>query len=104
MFRAAEAIEKGIAEVFDSHDCAGHVTRLGARIAYDPFSRRASSGRESLAAINDDADRLIHLYMLNRGVLLTPFQNMCLVAPQTGNDDINRHTNNLDNLLSELRN
>jgi glutamate-1-semialdehyde 2,1-aminomutase len=45
---------------------------------------------------------LLHLYMLNRGLLLTPFQNMCLVAPQTNDDDVALHTRLLDDLLGEL--
>jgi glutamate-1-semialdehyde 2,1-aminomutase len=102
MFRAAEAIEQDVAEVMDKHGCKGHVTRLGARVAYDPFSRASSSGREAMAATDETFDRLLHLYMLNRGLLLTPFQNMCLVAPQTSDDDVALHTRLLDDLLGEL--
>jgi glutamate-1-semialdehyde 2,1-aminomutase len=28
-------------------------------------------------------DRLIHLWALNRGILLTPFHNMALMSPAT---------------------
>ena len=102
MFRAAEAIERGVAEVMEKHRCAGHVTRLGARVAYDPFSQASANGRDSMAVTNEAFDRLLHLFMLNRGLLLTPFQNMCLVAPQTNTDDVDRHTRLLDELLAEL--
>ena len=30
--------------------------------------------------------------MLNRGVLMTPFHNMALMAPQTTAADVDRHT------------
>lgn len=102
MFDAAEAIERGVEDVLAQHGSVGHVIRLGARVAYDPFTSAAASGRESMAATNEEADRLLHLYMLNRGVLLTPFQNMCLVAPQTSDADTALHTTVLDELLSEL--
>jgi glutamate-1-semialdehyde 2,1-aminomutase len=102
MFRAAEAIETGVAEAMEQHGCRGHVTRLGARVAYDPFSLASTSGRDAMAATNETFDRLLHLYMLNRGLLLTPFQNMCLVAPQTSGDDVALHTRLLDDLLGEL--
>jgi glutamate-1-semialdehyde 2,1-aminomutase len=102
MFDASGAIEKGVEEVLAQHGSVGHVIRLGARVAYDPFTSAAASGRESMAATNEAADRLLHLYMLNRGVLLTPFQNMCLVAPQTGDDDTALHAKLLDDLLGEL--
>ncbi len=103
MFRAAEGIERGVEEVFAQHGCQGQINRLGARVAYDAFAPAAKNGRESLASIDDEADRLLHLYMLNRGLLLTPFQNMCLVAPQTSDTDVALHTQLLDDLLAELR-
>ncbi|MEM7122717.1 MAG: transaminase [Pseudomonadota bacterium] len=103
MIDAAEAIETGVADVLAKHGCDGHVVRLGARVAYDPFGKAMTNGRDALAAIDDRFDHLLHLYMLNRGVLLTPFQNMCLVAPQTARSDVDRHSGLLDDLLTALR-
>ena len=37
-------------------------------------------------------DRLIHLYALNRGILLTPFHNMALMSPATTEADVDLHT------------
>ena len=102
MFRAAEGIERGVQEVFEKHGCRGQINRLGARVAYDAFATPAKNGREALASIDEDSDRLLHLFMLNRGLLLTPFQNMCLVAPQASDADVALHTQLLDELLSEL--
>ena len=42
--------------------------------------------------MDDDLDRYMHLAALNRGILLTPFHNMALIAPQTTAADIDRHT------------
>ncbi len=103
MMEAAEAIEAGVGDVLARHECDGHVIRLGARVAYDPFSKTTSNGRDAMAATDELFDRLLHLFMLNRGVLLTPFQNMCLVAPQTARSDIERHSGLLDDLLTALR-
>jgi glutamate-1-semialdehyde 2,1-aminomutase len=33
----------------------------------------------------------LHLYLANRGVLLTPFHNMALMCPTTTKDDVDRH-------------
>ena len=46
------------------------------------------------AAASGDAllDRLIHLWALNRGILLTPFHNMALMSPATTEADVDRHT------------
>jgi glutamate-1-semialdehyde aminotransferase len=34
----------------------------------------------------------MHLYALNRGILLTPFHNMALMSPATTNGDVDYHT------------
>jgi glutamate-1-semialdehyde 2,1-aminomutase len=46
--------------------------------------------------------RLTHLYALNRGVLLTPFHNMALIAPQATEADIDRHTTLFGAMAAEL--
>ena len=33
--------------------------------------------------MDGEVEQLLHLYLLNRGVLITPFHNMMLVSPQT---------------------
>ncbi|MDQ2623013.1 MAG: aspartate aminotransferase family protein, partial [Actinomycetota bacterium] len=39
-----------------------------------------------------ELDGLLHLYMLNRGVLLTPFHMMALMSPATTEEHVDRHT------------
>ena len=34
----------------------------------------------------------MHLAALNRGILMTPFHNMALMAPQATAADVDRHT------------
>ncbi len=34
----------------------------------------------------------MHLFTLNRGILMTPFHNMALMAPSTTAEDVDRHT------------
>jgi glutamate-1-semialdehyde 2,1-aminomutase len=34
----------------------------------------------------------MHLYALNRGILLTPFHNMALMCPATTEADVDTHT------------
>ncbi len=41
-------------------------------------------------------------YALNRGVLLTPFHNMALVAPQATVADIDRHTQVFGEMAAEI--
>jgi glutamate-1-semialdehyde 2,1-aminomutase len=37
-------------------------------------------------------DRFMHLWALNRGILMTPFHNMALMSPQTTKSDVDVHT------------
>jgi glutamate-1-semialdehyde 2,1-aminomutase len=44
----------------------------------------------------------MHLYALNRGVLLTPFHNMALMSPVTTAADIAAHTRAFTAAVGEL--
>lgn len=47
-------------------------------------------------------ERLLHLWLLNRGVLLTPFHDMLLVSPETDDAAIDRVAVLLDRFLAGL--
>jgi glutamate-1-semialdehyde 2,1-aminomutase len=44
----------------------------------------------------------MHLYALNRGVLLTPFHNMALMSPATTDADVDLHTRIFESAVREL--
>jgi glutamate-1-semialdehyde 2,1-aminomutase len=69
-----------------------HVTRLGCRAEYWFRATPPKNGGEAAASIDPDLDRYMHLAILNRGFLMTPFHNMALMAPGTPAADIDRHT------------
>src|SRR5205823_5489870 len=58
--------------------------------------------REAAAGGDEALDRFIHLYALNRGILLTPFHNMALMSPATVEADVDRHTEVFDAAAREL--
>ncbi len=47
-------------------------------------------------------ERFMHLYALNRGILLTPFHNMALMSPATTAEDIDAHTGVFREAIREL--
>jgi glutamate-1-semialdehyde 2,1-aminomutase len=49
-----------------------------------------------------ELERFMHLYAMNRGILLTPFHNMALMCPQTETDDVDKHTRVFREALNEL--
>ena len=40
--------------------------------------------------MDDALERALHLFLLNRGVVVTPFHNMLLVPPMANDADIDR--------------
>ncbi|MEV5408826.1 transaminase [Thermopolyspora sp. NPDC052614] len=76
------------------------VTQLGARTEYR-FGAPANGG-ESAAASDDDLDDYFHLYLHNRGVLMTPFHNMALMCPATTAQDVDLHTELFTAAVREL--
>ena len=76
------------------------VTQLGCRAEYR-FAE-ARNGTEAHAASDADLERYLHLHALNRGVLITPFHNMALMAPTTTAADVDRHTEVFAEAVSSL--
>ena len=73
------------------HDLPWHVQRLGCRAEYW-FCPPPRDGAAAAAAVDEDLEAFLHLWTLNRGILLTPFHNMALFSPHHTEDDVDRHT------------
>jgi glutamate-1-semialdehyde aminotransferase len=102
MIALGERFERGVAETIERHGLPWHVTRLGCRVEYLFRPDAPRTGSEAAAGGNHLLDRLIHLYALNRGILLTPFHNMALMSPATTEGDVDRHTEVFGELAAEL--
>jgi glutamate-1-semialdehyde 2,1-aminomutase len=92
MIALGERFEKGVASAIAARGLPWHATRLGCRVEYLFRLDRPRTGSEAAAGGDPLLDRLIHLYALNRGILLTPFHNMALMSPATTDEDVDRHT------------
>lgn len=68
-----------------------HVTQIGARVEYMSSPAPPRNGGEARQARDGALELLLHLYFLNRGILLTPFHNMVLLCPASTDADIARH-------------
>lgn len=88
----AERFTAGVEAVIKEHNLPWIVKQLGARAEYWFRPDPPRNGSEAAAAIDGDLDRYMHLCALNRGILMTPFHNMALIAPETKEADIDRHT------------
>lgn len=99
----AERLADGVAKVLTEHELSWHVTRIGARVEYLFSPRPPRTGGEAHLARNALLEAAIHLYLLNRGVLLTPFHNMALVCPFTRVEDVDLHDAVVDECLGALK-
>jgi glutamate-1-semialdehyde 2,1-aminomutase len=102
MIALGERFEAGVQHAVDTYGLPWHVTRLGCRVEYLFHAERARTGAQAAAAGDAALDQLIHLYALNRGILLTPFHNMALMSPATTEADVDRHTEVFDEAAREL--
>jgi glutamate-1-semialdehyde aminotransferase len=96
--RWTEGVEAGIEEA----GLPWHVTRLGCRAEYLFGPARPRNGAEAHAASNFALERYLHLFALNRGILLTPFHNMALMSPATTDEDVDLHTRVFREAVAEL--
>jgi glutamate-1-semialdehyde 2,1-aminomutase len=102
MIPIAERWTLGVAKTIAEAELPWHVTRLGCRAEY-LFARDApKNGTEAHDAMDFELERFMHLYAMNRGILLTPFHNMALMSPQTESDDVDRHTKVFREAVHEL--
>jgi glutamate-1-semialdehyde 2,1-aminomutase len=102
MIELGERFEAGVQNAIDTYDLPWHVTRLGCRVEYLFHPERSVTGAQAAAAGDEQLDKLIHLYALNRGILLTPFHNMALMSPATTEADVDRHTEVFEEAAREL--
>jgi glutamate-1-semialdehyde 2,1-aminomutase len=64
------------------------VTQVGARVELQFCPTPPRNGQEAEQILQPELEQVMHLYLLNRGVLITPFHNMMLVSPATTMADV----------------
>lgn len=90
MLDLAETLESGLNAALQRHALPWCISRIGARLELQFCATAPLNAKEARAAQRDALEHAIHLYLLNRGVLLTPFHNMMLVCPATSQADIGK--------------
>jgi glutamate-1-semialdehyde 2,1-aminomutase len=102
MIAVAGRYTAGMQEVLRSRNLPWTITQLGARAEYRFCRPAPRSGGESAAAADTDLDEYLHLYLINRGILLTPFHNMALMCPATTPSDADQHVSVFAAAVDEL--
>ncbi|MEV6539337.1 transaminase [Streptomyces sp. NPDC051665] len=102
MGKLSERFAAGVQQGIDAHALPWTVSRLGARSEYRFATPAPRTGTESEAAGDPELEDFLHLYLANRGILLTPFHSMALMCPDTTEQDVDTHTRVFAEALAEL--
>ncbi len=104
MLALAELLAQQLTDAIKLHNLPWNISRMGARLELQFCEKPPKNAAKARAAQNDTIESAIHLYLLNRGVLLTPFHNMMLICPATTEQDIKKLVDVFKECLKELCN
>jgi glutamate-1-semialdehyde 2,1-aminomutase len=92
----------GVRSVIERFGLPWSVVQLGARSEYRFCAPAPVNGSASAAAADPELEDYLHVFMANRGVMMTPFHNMALMCPETTDEDVDRHTELFDQAVGAL--
>ncbi len=102
MLALATTLADGLRDCIARHHLAWCVTQLGARTEFQFRATAPRNGSEAGASLDAELEHLIHLALLNREVMITPFHNMMLVCPATTPTHVQKLINAFDEVLSDI--
>jgi glutamate-1-semialdehyde 2,1-aminomutase len=102
MLTLSGRLADGIRALIAQHQLPWCVTLVGARTEFQFTPTPPRNGSEAGRILDAELEHLIHLSLLNRGVMITPFHNMMLVCPQTTVADVDRLLSALGEVLKEI--
>jgi len=102
MINLATRFREGVEAVLDQYQVPWSIAQLGARAEYRFCAPAPRTGTESAAAHDDELEEYLHLYLSNRGVLITPFHNMALMCPETSAADVDLHSGLFDEAVAQI--
>lgn len=86
----AESLALRARAVLRRYGCDSHVEQSGARVEVMFGQARPDNARDVAAGRNPALEALLHVYFMNRGVLITPFHCMLLLCPATTALEVDR--------------
>lgn len=92
----------GVQQLIERHGLPWNISRLGARAEFQYLPEPARDGGTAHAALDGELDDYLHLYLANRGVLLTPFHNMALTSPATTAEQVDLLLQALESAMQDL--
>ncbi len=102
MIGLSARLAAGLETVIAARGLAWHVQRVGARAEWLFSAQAPRNGSEAEAGFDPELERALHLYLINRGVLIAPFHNMTLCAPVTTEAQVDRLVAAVEGAVGEL--
>lgn len=102
MIKLANSYTEQVNAALDEFGVPWSISQLGARAEYRFIFPAPENGTASMLAADDELDEFMHLFMCNRGILMTPFHNMALMCPTTTQEQVDLHYSLFRQALIEL--
>jgi glutamate-1-semialdehyde 2,1-aminomutase len=102
MIATATVFTDGMNEIFDRYELPWAINQLGARAEYRFARPYPPNGTEAHAAADEELEDYIHVALMNRGIMLTPFHNMALMCPTTTLADVAAHHAAFEEVIRDL--
>ncbi|MBV8646378.1 aspartate aminotransferase family protein [Paludibacterium sp.] len=103
MFDLAARLAAGLRAAITRQGMPWCVTQVGARTEFQFTPMPPLNGSQGDAILDGELEHMIHLYLLNRGLSITPFHNMMLVCPHTSESAVDRLVAAFEAFLIEIR-
>ena len=91
-----------VQELLTQYAMPWSISQVGARAEYRFTTPAPSNGTQAMLGGDELLDEFMHLFMCNRGILMTPFHNMALMCPTTTQADVDEHARLFEEAMKEL--
>ena len=102
MIDLATYFTDGVNALFEKYDLPWSINQLGARAEYRFAKPYPITGTAAYESADAELEDFLHLYLANRGILLTPFHNMALMCPTTTKEDVDKHQEVFEEAIQAL--
>lgn len=103
MIALADRLAADLTAVIARHSLPWVVTSVGARVEFMLSPTRPRDGGEAGKIGDAEIEGALRLHLIERGVIITPFHNMMLIAPTTTPADVEKLVAAFDEAVSELK-
>ncbi len=102
MLAGAERLVAGLRRVIAARGLAWSAVQVGARVELVFANPPPRNAKQMRVALDHGLLEALHLFLINRGVLIAPFHNMMLVSPYTEDAAIDRLVAAVDDFAAAL--